>query len=110
MYKLNICCIAIPHLVTNCHICLANIVGVPKICPLVPIHQCQSMKTLDSVCRHAATERDVVLRACSHVLQDLTELLSLCLTGKPVLRPVGLTIDLLKNTTHKVDALHLEHL
>ena len=93
-----------PHLVTNCHICLADIVCVPQIRPLVPIHQCQSMKSLDSVCCHAATERDVVLRTCSHVLQKLTELLSLCLTGKSVFSLVGLTINILKikSTTHKM--------
>ena len=69
--------ITAPHLMTHCHICLADVVCVPKVCPLVPVHECQTMKSLDRVCCHAATKRDIVLRTCSHVLQKFMELLSL---------------------------------
>ena len=102
--------IATPHLVTNCHVCLANIVCVSKICPLVPIHQCQSMKPLNCVGHHAATKRDVVLGTCSHTLQMVTELLSLCLTGKSVFGLVGLTINLLCRLKHARVHTHTQNI
>ena len=58
------------YLVTDGHICLADIVLMTQICAFAPVHKCQSMKTFHSVSGQPPMVQDVILGMISHVFQE----------------------------------------